>query len=203
MGWAVKLAIVVLVLLVLLGAADVGTRLYAQRQVAHQIDTRVAGASSSVHISSFPFLGNLALSGKIDKVSAKVKHVTEEGFSFDEVDMTLTGVKLDRHQLVTGQPVRETHTYAVGRRCRWLLPGDLLHFMVNPDRRRMDPPFFQFREPTTVLDGFYAHDKRATLGVLLSTAHYLFDADVWSMFGRGRRAAARPVTPQLAHAEAA
>ena len=105
MGWAVKLAIVVLVLLVLLGAADVGTRLYAQRQVAHQIDTRVAGASSSVHISSFPFLGNLALSGKIDKVSAKVKHVTEEGFSFDEVDMTLTGVKLDRHQLVTGQQV--------------------------------------------------------------------------------------------------
>jgi hypothetical protein len=104
-GWAVKLAIVVLVLVVLLGAADVGSRLYAQRQVAHQIDTRVPGASSSVHISSFPFLGNLALSGKIDKVSAKVKHVTEGQFSFDEVDLTLTGVKLDRHQLVTAQQV--------------------------------------------------------------------------------------------------
>jgi len=104
------------------------------------------------------------------------------------------------YQLATGQAVRETHTYAIGRRCRWLLPGDLLHFLVNPDRLRMDPPFFEFREQATVLDGFYAHDKRATLGVLLSTAHYLFDADVWSMFRRGRPAAARPVTPTVGRA---
>jgi hypothetical protein len=78
------------------------------------------------------------------------------------------------------------------------LPGDLLHFLVNPDRLRMDPPFFQFGERATVLDGFYAHDKRATLGVLLSTAHYLFDGDVWSMFRRGRPAGSRPVTPTVA-----
>jgi predicted ATP-grasp superfamily ATP-dependent carboligase len=92
------------------------------------------------------------------------------------------------HQLALGQPVRESHQYEIGRKCRWLLPGDILHFVVNPDRLRMQPSFFEFREPSTVLDGFYAEDKRATLGVLLSTAHYLFDTDVWSMFGRGQRA---------------
>jgi hypothetical protein len=104
------------------------------------------------------------------------------------------------YKMATGQRVREIHTYVVGRRCRWLLPGDLLHFVVNPDRLRMDPPFFQFREPATVLDGFYAHDKRATLGVLLSMGHYLFDADMWSLFRRGGTAAPRPVTPSPARA---
>jgi predicted ATP-grasp superfamily ATP-dependent carboligase len=109
------------------------------------------------------------------------------------------------YQLALGESVRETHQYEIGRKCRWLLPGDILHFVVNPDRLRMQPSFFDFREPATVLDGFYAEDKRATLGVLLSTAHYLFDKDIWSMFGRGKRPAARPlstpVRPALQSAE--
>jgi len=99
------------------------------------------------------------------------------------------------HQLAMGKSVRETHHYEIGRKCRWLLPGDILHFAVNPDRLRMQPSFFQFREPSTVLDGFYPEDKRATLGVLLSTAHYLFDKDIWSMFGRGKRPAEGTAAP--------
>ena len=29
--------------------------------------------------------------------------------------------------------------------CRWLLPGDVLHFLANPDRFRLNPGFFEFR----------------------------------------------------------
>lgn len=95
------------------------------------------------------------------------------------------------YQLAMGRQVNETHVYTLGRRCRWLVPGDLLHFLVNPERGQLDPPFFDFNDSTMVYDGFYAEDKRATLGVLLSTGHYLFDTDLWRMLlRRGRSAAA-------------
>jgi predicted ATP-grasp superfamily ATP-dependent carboligase len=88
------------------------------------------------------------------------------------------------HQVALGEPVDEVHTYAVGRRCRWLLPGDLLHFVTNPDRRRMDPPFFSFRDRATTYDGLYRDDPGGTLGVLLSCGHYLFDRDLWGLLRR-------------------
>jgi hypothetical protein len=82
--------------------------------------------------------------------------------------------------------------YTLGRRCRRLVPGDLLHFLVNPDRGQLDPPFFDFNDATMVYDGFYAEDMRATLGVLLSTGHYLFNADLWRMLLRRARSAPAP-----------
>jgi predicted ATP-grasp superfamily ATP-dependent carboligase len=97
------------------------------------------------------------------------------------------------YRLASGQRVDETHRYTVGRRCRWLFPGDILHFLVNPQRMQLDPPFFELGAQGTVYDGFYAEDKRATLGVLLSTAHYLFDGDIWGMFRRGQTTSAAPL----------
>jgi predicted ATP-grasp superfamily ATP-dependent carboligase len=85
-----------------------------------------------------------------------------------------------------GRPVIPTHEYAVGRRCRWLLPGDVLHFLANPDRLHLDPPFFA-RGEETVFDGIYGEDQGATLGVLLSCGHYLLDKDIWGLLLRGRR----------------
>jgi predicted ATP-grasp superfamily ATP-dependent carboligase len=90
------------------------------------------------------------------------------------------------YQVARGRPVIPVHEYAVGRRCRWLLPGDVLHFLSNPDRLRLDPSFFALGEET-VYDGFYGEDQGATLGVLLSCGHYLMDKDVWGLLRRGRR----------------
>ncbi|MGH2369244.1 MAG: hypothetical protein ACRDI2_13695 [Chloroflexota bacterium] len=90
------------------------------------------------------------------------------------------------YQVARGRPVLPVHEYAVGRRCRWLLPGDVLHFLANPDRLRLDPPFFAFGGET-VYDGFYGEDAGATLGVLLSCGHYLLDKDLWGLLLRGRR----------------
>lgn len=95
------------------------------------------------------------------------------------------------YQVARGQAIAEVHTYAVGRRCRWLLPGDLLHFLVNPQRLRLEPSFFQFGGDT-VYDGFYAGDAPATLGVALSCAHYAVNRDLWTMLLRGKSARALP-----------
>jgi predicted ATP-grasp superfamily ATP-dependent carboligase len=95
------------------------------------------------------------------------------------------------YRLAMGQPIVETHRYTVGRRCRWLLPGDILHFLANPERLQMDPPFFEFSPAATVYDGFYPADTWATVGVLVSTAHYLFDTDLWGMLLRGRQSTPR------------
>jgi predicted ATP-grasp superfamily ATP-dependent carboligase len=92
------------------------------------------------------------------------------------------------YQVGRGRPVMPVHDYAVGRRCRWLLPGDVLHFLANPDRMKLDPPFFAF-DGETVYDGLYGEDAGATIGVGLSCGHYLLDKDLWSLIGRGRRRA--------------
>jgi predicted ATP-grasp superfamily ATP-dependent carboligase len=47
-------------------------------------------------------------------------------------------------QLMTTGRVDPPPAYKEGVRCRWLFPGDLLHFLTNPNRWKMDPPFFQF-----------------------------------------------------------
>ena len=96
------------------------------------------------------------------------------------------------YQVAKGQRVTPVHSYTVGRRCRWLLPGDMFHYAANPNRAQMDPPFFQFRNTDTVYDGLYADDPGASLGVLLSCGHYLFDAEMWRLMLRGKRRKGAP-----------
>jgi hypothetical protein len=97
-----KLIVGVLVLAslaVLLGVGDVIARRYAENRIEEQIDNRDAGATSSVHISSFPFVARLLIFGRVEKISAHVRHVNVDSFTLDQVDLTVTGVKLDRNQL--------------------------------------------------------------------------------------------------------
>jgi hypothetical protein len=97
-----KLIVAVVVLAVvagLLAVGDVAARRYAESRIEQQIDHRDAGASSSVHISSFPFVPRLLLFGRVEKITAHVKHVSVSSLTLDQVDLTVTGVKLDRNQL--------------------------------------------------------------------------------------------------------
>jgi predicted ATP-grasp superfamily ATP-dependent carboligase len=34
--------------------------------------------------------------------------------------------------------------YPSGIQCRWLFPGDVMHFLANPERLRLEPSFFKF-----------------------------------------------------------
>ena len=69
--------------------------------------------------------------------------------------------------------------YRVGVQCRWLLPGDLLHFLANPDRWRLQPSFFRFRGPDVVYDDWAADDRRASLAQMAVLALQALRPSMW------------------------
>ena len=48
------------------------------------------------------------------------------------------------HAMATGAPPAPPPTYRAGARCRFLVPGDVMHYLRNPARARLDPPFWRF-----------------------------------------------------------
>ncbi len=58
--------------------------------------------------------------------------------------------------------------YREGVMCRWLIPGDILHFIRNPERFRLDPPFFRFRMKDLHYDIIRRGDMMPVLGTVLS-----------------------------------
>jgi predicted ATP-grasp superfamily ATP-dependent carboligase len=81
-------------------------------------------------------------------------------------------------RLARGENFKPVEHYTVGKRCRWLLPGDLLHFIHNPRRARLRPPFFRFRNEDTVYDILSADDPLPTLARLLTPLTFLYDPDM-------------------------
>ena len=56
------------------------------------------------------------------------------------------------HDAFLGGARPDPPDYRDGVMCRWLLPGDLLHFFANPQRWSLEPSFFQFRAPNLGYD---------------------------------------------------
>jgi predicted ATP-grasp superfamily ATP-dependent carboligase len=69
--------------------------------------------------------------------------------------------------------------YTVGVRSRWLIPGDIMHFLANPRRFHLRPSFFDFFEPHTFYDQWMRGDMRGNIAVILCTAVSVFDPAVW------------------------
>jgi len=68
--------------------------------------------------------------------------------------------------------------YAVGKRCRWLLFGDILHFLTNPNRFRLHPSFFHFFEPSTSYDIVSKEDPLPILGSMATFFTFLYDSEM-------------------------
>jgi len=68
--------------------------------------------------------------------------------------------------------------YKAGVRCRWLWPGDLLHFLTNPNRFKMKPSFFDFGK-NTVYDFFSFDDLLPLMMWNLWMIKGLFSRQVW------------------------
>jgi hypothetical protein len=66
--------------------------------------------------------------------------------------------------------------YEVGTRCRWFLPGDILHFLTNPNRFHLKPSFFQFRG--MAYDILSRDDPMPTVGRFLTLFSLLWDGDL-------------------------
>lgn len=84
------------------------------------------------------------------------------------------------YRLAMDGDVASVNGYRVGVKCRWLLPGDLLHFICNPNRFHLQPSFFQFWDENLSYDLIDWDD----LGPLWGMACYAFTSlckpDFWS-----------------------
>jgi hypothetical protein len=99
-----KLVVGVLIfLIVVLLAVDVGSRLWVQQKMASTISRQVPGVRKvQAEISSFPFLGRLFLLGDVSKVTIKMQDVTTDLVDISQLRASVTGAKLDRGRLMGG-----------------------------------------------------------------------------------------------------
>ncbi len=67
--------------------------------------------------------------------------------------------------------------YRLGHSCRWLLPGDILHFLKNPGRWHLKPSFFQFRRPNLTYDIVDLKDPLPILGSVLALLPFYLSQD--------------------------
>ncbi len=96
----------VVVLAIIIGGlsiADVVVKDSVQSAVASRIESRSPGSHASVRISSFPFVGRLAVSGDVPKLVADVTNVDAGAITFSSVRLTITDLKVDRGQLYHGR----------------------------------------------------------------------------------------------------
>ncbi len=76
----------------------------------------------------------------------------------------------------------EVLRYETGVRCRWLLPGDILHFLTNKERFALDPPFFSGKKQGLYNDIVSYEDLLPVWGFALACLRYLFDRSMWRRF---------------------
>lgn len=81
-------------------------------------------------------------------------------------------------KMAMGEKFNPVLHYPVGRRSRWLLFGDILHFINNPGRFRLQPPFFRFFEPNTCDDIISKNDPLPVIGAAATFFTFLYDPEM-------------------------
>jgi predicted ATP-grasp superfamily ATP-dependent carboligase len=79
-----------------------------------------------------------------------------------------------------GKRVPVPSEYVEGMMCRWLLPGDLLNFVYNPNRFTLEPSFFRFFGKNLRYDIISITDPLPALGRISAFIRYLADRDIWT-----------------------
>jgi len=83
------------------------------------------------------------------------------------------------YRMAVDGDIEPVFDYKVGVRCRWLLPGDILHFLANPNRFHLRPSFFQFWDDELHYDILSRDDPGPVLGVLIGYLARLWDKQLW------------------------
>jgi predicted ATP-grasp superfamily ATP-dependent carboligase len=82
------------------------------------------------------------------------------------------------YRMSRGESFKPVEHYQIGKRCRWLLPGDILHFIYNPKRSSLLPEFFNFWDRNTAYDIVSIEDPLPSLGRILTPLTFLYNADM-------------------------
>lgn len=88
------------------------------------------------------------------------------------------------YQMAVEGDIRPVTGYKTGVLCRWLLPGDLLHFLSSKDRWKMNPPLMNIYKCPVHDDILSRDDPFPTLGFLMACVRYLFDPAMWKLIFR-------------------
>ena len=87
-------------------------------------------------------------------------------------------------RMARGERLEPILRYKVGKRCRWLLLGDTLHFLNNPNRFHLHPSFFHFFDPQTSYDIISKDDPLPILGSAATFFTFLYDPEMKRFLGR-------------------
>lgn len=79
------------------------------------------------------------------------------------------------YKMAVDGDVEPVWDYEAAIRCRWLIPGDILHFISNPDRMRLHPGFFTRTQGDDIIS---AADPMPILGRVSSVLPFLFDKEM-------------------------
>lgn len=82
------------------------------------------------------------------------------------------------YRMALGQSFTPVETYQVGVTCRWLLPGDLLHYIRNPQRSKISKDFFRLSDDNLYYDIISLKDPLPALAKLLTPLTFLYDPDM-------------------------
>jgi len=82
------------------------------------------------------------------------------------------------YRMSRGESFKPVEHYQIGKRCRWLLPGDILHFIHNPRRTSLLPKFFHFWDGNTAYDILSLKDPLPVLGRILTPLTFIYDPDM-------------------------
>ncbi len=82
------------------------------------------------------------------------------------------------YKMACKEKFKPVEKYKIGQRCRWLLPGDMLHFIHNPNRAGLKPGFFNFFDRQTTYDIISLKDPMPIIGRILTPLTFLYDQDM-------------------------
>lgn len=94
------------VFLAVLTGVDLLARNVAEQQVVDQVKSQIsADARVKASIPAFPFIPRLVFSGSVPKVTVTVKNLTGPPLNLAEADVAVTGVVINRHNLLNKRRV--------------------------------------------------------------------------------------------------
>jgi predicted ATP-grasp superfamily ATP-dependent carboligase len=81
-------------------------------------------------------------------------------------------------RMARGEAFSPVLDYQVNKQCRWLLFGDILHFLKNPRRFHLRPSFFRFLDSDTSDDIISMNDPLPILGAAATFLTFLYDPEM-------------------------
>lgn len=133
-------------------------------------------------LSFLPWYGVIELEFMIDPRDGKPKFMEVNPRFWNSLECAIiSGIDFPYmlYQLATEENCLQKESYTVGEICRNLLPGDILHFLSNPDRWSLSPSFLPSKRQKIHDDILSLKDPLPTLGFCMACLRYLLDIKVW------------------------